>query len=596
MKRCFANYCTCVVANCSSLDQLPTTHLSSFHFRGYEMEELEMKEEDAKHPMAKQKRQRKSKVQMKEQMEADRNANRESLYEECLGCKAIYSSSNGHSCKIAALKMKAQVNEETQMTTKEKREISVFKCFLSASLTPEDKARVMEWIGKKVEDQQNIKYCASYLLHAFIIQQLQPVSMENIAVYINLNSKEPLVLEIDQNTCKMATSLCSQGGLGSKQTSPLTDYYENTYSKGIDNIINNYASKYLLSGSSLQYCARQMLTSFENMMVAQIWTKTKYWMRQELKQILQEEGIHEMFRKEMPQVMQPMRYWLVTHLACDKHLQLLSEDITTEDQMRDTFLAAMSANKSSSSKYFQSDEKVTAWSHLWNRMYQRFIRTIHTILIPMEWRASQTKAEGNVSGCKTEHIDGNEEIHAKKDDTSKSTFTHRRCIWLFAVLKRLEQLDAVRKERHEANVDRMKSLGTTGTVTRTYYPLKLYHLFPLPSFVPGHIRCDQKMLMAMDTDFYKQQNFEDYVVTPPPPSQGEWKRYFSFEDTFWLDKTDPLNLRACSAIITDGKAVGFEKERLKRGYGVLHPTRFEFPNHGYGELGRERKAECQGGE
>ena len=227
------------------------------------------------------------------------------------------------------------------------------------------------------------------------------------------STRQSPLLSLNQSVIRTTLSLCSkkasnksiaQPTATNAKSTPIRTYFRDFFSKDNDAMARNYASCNGIAISSLQYCAADLTTNYSNMAAAQVWTKTKYWMRQELHFILQEladankAGLlpspdMAMFAKQTPAVMRPLRAWLLNHLACHKNLELLARKLTTEAQLKECFMNDMrlrcssgeDASRDAAVGYFATADQASAWDAMWALMHARFIGFIHKTLIPLEW-------------------------------------------------------------------------------------------------------------------------------------------------------------------------------------------------------------------
>jgi hypothetical protein len=499
-----------------------------------------------------QARKRNGPSQMKLILEEDRREGRNSIYGECKICNTYYTIVKKHACKLKNLCVPTKDSKPVTSYTSE-------KAFLSSSLATETKVEVLQWIRARVENQHAIKYLASYCMHGFIIHQLQRVSFDTIERDINerLASEVGLLLHVNQSSIRTTLSLCGANPNKSQNMAdPIRMYYKNIFSKRVDNITSQLKSAEYLAATSLQACAVELKTSFQNMMEAQLWRKTKYWSRLELEDILAHDDMIPFAFLRSSSVLNTIKYWLATYLWCDRHLEFTATNLQTEVEAREFFINHMKKGKATK-KYCIEVEHIIGWDALWTRMYPRFVKYIQTTLFTLEW-SFVARAAANRKWNK-EHP--NEKV---KEEDMPSKVASLRCVWLYAILKRLEQIE----EAHLTHEGRSRSRGTNSNKVSSSR-VKLYHLFPLTGFVPAHIEVDEKMLMAMDKYFYdeklhlmKNMNADDprKSIALPPPTDKSWRRYFNRPDKFWFDASTK---RSCSCISTDGFGASFLKGVVK---------------------------------
>ena len=535
-----------------------------------------------------------------------------------------------------------------------RKEIHVVKQFLGACLRKETRDFCTKWIRSKVIDQHRIRWTASLLLQGFIVQQLQSINLSNVHSVLALNG--PLPVLIEQNVVKQGLMLCASNNqtMVNKSTDICT-YYKTIFAPGIGNVTEHHASAKHLSSTSLQDAARMIDANFRVMMQAQLWNKTKYWIRQEINLLLETEKGGGGRMSQVPirllidhrTVLGYVRSWIGRHLihmgkANDfaasfalgelhhnqvwktSFVQFIDNKIQTEvakkekqkeikNKQKKQRMQQQSASSSSSkpqhgrhlrhklkssvqqttnsSKKTLPEDLVLVLEQLWDILYECFIRQITTSLIPFEL---------SILLC------------SSRKDVKESHIASRRCSWVFSLLKRLEEIRDVRiatvqvPSGHDDTID-VASDSNEGEreqqlINKAQNSVKLFHLFPLPAFIPGAMTFSDKLLDHMHTDYQKcctskkarassssstdsmpdgsmtdeeiQEECEadeaSNEVQPKRNNDSEkvrmfWTSFFKQVPSFWekKDATTGQLMSTCTQFVSDGVSASFVRERLE---------------------------------
>ncbi|KAK9350829.1 hypothetical protein V1523DRAFT_418668, partial [Lipomyces doorenjongii] len=294
--------------------------------------------------------------------------------------------------------------------------------------------------------------------------------------------------------------------------------------------------------TSLQYAAKQLAANFSVMMAAQIWRRTAYWLRQEMVEIILErvEPI-PVFRDHKSKIVDAIYSWLHKFImhegALDAQPCLAGK---SEEEIRTLFFEHVKAKlnerkKGSRSRshravdLFATDTHRNAWNEIWNEMFTRFARHILTVLIPFESRNAAT------GGDDASEVVDVEDISASKAK-GRDFISCRRAEWLFAILKRLEELQKRAEKRFESEESVSGKQHQQQKRKRHPPVLKMHRLFPLTGNVPGHIQCTEQLLLHAYKAYLKEHGTErdkqqEVVLT-------DWMKLFGPPPEFWKLKQE----------------------------------------------------------
>jgi hypothetical protein len=583
-------------------------------------------------------------------------------YTKCGQCGRAFLTrkKKEHNCHVTPTAAVAS-DEREGFSMRDIKQTSCNKQFLPSTLHEKElSGMVLSWMRGMASTQQQIYLVAAPLEQSNLMHEhnKKEVSIDTIHLHMSKRADQAIVCERNQDSIRRGLAVCCDSNQVQQTDDTICRHYENHFRHGLSTVVDMQPSSYHLADASLSTLARQMLTGFCNMMHKLIWSKTKMWVRCELTIIVAEVGDMFVDGPHAKLLLDAVKEWLHTYMTTDKNLELFATQVCGEEALRKHFFTYLqSRRKIAAGTFFTTLEQQQAWRELWDRMYARFIRPIHDTLMPFEWASATAYVEARqapvaaaagsssaaaaagsssaaaaagsssaaaAAGSSSAASAAAPRIPKPKTHLTKERVASLRCTWLFAILLRLEQMQADLPEDAPPLV------------------FKAYTLFPQPGWIPAHITFDNALLSHMPNDFhahlrfladrevyrrlvdereYEEENEEkpssssarllrkrkrppDKLPSEPQPSpldpdlhgwQQElqeafdhhiesapesdpydiyemlrarlpttWKEYWNRPSTFWHDDRDPSDVRLRSAMVSDGVAVAFRMERLKK--------------------------------
>jgi len=392
-------------------------------------------------------------------------------------------------------------------------EMTSHKEFFTSTWKPQYVAFVIEWIRRCVATQHKAILGGCHLVLGFILLTLQLVTLENVHVHMGPDvSDAQLPLKIHQNAVKNAfvLQLSNYDKDKGKRQHPINAYYDKqmeehevkdehgqvTTDPGFPHLHAHRDSdkQTHLNQTSLQDAARRYTANWRVSTYSNLWPRTKYWTRLEWERIVARNpmlsaGDGNRIRRKAVEA------WLFGHLLGEQHLQEFAE--SSRDQLQEMLVDHLQKTPEIEDHIAEHSD---LWLQLWCDMDLHIVRFLHGSLIPVEW-ANSAVGTG-------QRDDGQEEKEGEKKKKNDNGFLAvdalavRRCIWSFAIQKRVEE------------IERLTRIETD----RPLFELKRWALFPLPGFVPGHILCGNGLFDHLARDWNAQ-----FKPPPPPPKSRKRK-------------------------------------------------------------------------